>query len=411
MAEDGSEILDYPLLRPEGCPLSISPVYRQLRAERPVAQVRLESGVTAWLVSRYQDQRAILSDPRVSSDTTKPGFPAFYKSNGRSSGIRTLVTMDNPEHREYRRKLTKYLVPKQAEALRPRIQQFVDDAIDEMSETALPVDLTTAFSAQVSARTMCALVGLPEAAGGLFQQLTPIFDTTEGRKLNDATRTLFGYFLRSIKEEMANPGESMLGDLVKRYVLTQELSVEDTAAQALFIMNAGYGTVWNMIPLGILMLLEHPAELARLRDSDDPDLPGRAVGELLRILNVNQIGRRRIALEDIEIGGQLIRAGEGIIIPTQSGNRDETVFPDPDRLDLGRDARQHIAFGYGIHQCIGQSLARVELEVAITTLLRRIPTLELAKPMSELTFKDDMIVHGVNELPVTWTGTPAPRNG
>ena len=175
-------------------------------------------------------------------------------------------------------------------------------------------------------------------------------------------------------------------------------------------MNAGYGTVWNMIPLGTLMLLEHPAELARLRDSDDPALPARAVDELLRLLNPNQIGRRRVALEDIEIGGQLIRAGEGVIMPTQSGNRDESVFPDPERLDIGRDARQHIAFSYGFHQCIGQSVARVELEVAITTLLRRIPTLELAKPASDLTFKNDMIVYGVDELPVSWTDTPAPRS-
>jgi cytochrome P450 len=412
MAEDGSEILDFPplLLRPENCPFSISPVYRQLRAERPVARVRLQNGDTAWLISSHQDQRAILSDPRVSSDSTKPGFPAFYESNGRREGLRTLISMDNPEHHEYRRKLARYFSIKQIEALRPRIQRIVDDAIGEMSETTPPVDLTRAFSAPVSARTMCAFFGLPEADGEFIQEISPIFDRpTEGRKLNDASRRLFGYFFRLMEEKKKHPDESMVSDLVTRYVVPEKLSVEDAAAQAAHIMNAGYGTVWNTIPLGILMLLEHPAELARLRDSDDPDLPARAVNELLRLLNPNQIGRRRVALEDIEIGGQLIRAGEGVIMPTQSGNRDESVFPDPERLDIGRDARQHIAFSYGFHQCIGQYVARVELEVAITTLVRRIPTLELAKPMSELTFKGDLIVYGVDVLPVSWTGTPAPR--
>jgi cytochrome P450 len=169
------------------------------------------------------------------------------------------------------------------------------------------------------------------------------------------------------------------------------------------LLVAGHETTANMIALGTLALLEHPDQLARLRETDDPKLVASAVEELLRYLNITHGGRRRVALADIEISGQVIRAGDGLIMPTDIGNRDPEAFPDdPDRLQIDRDARRHVAFGFGVHQCLGQPLARMELQVVYGTLYRRIPTLRLAADLDEIPFKHDGFVYGVYELPVTW---------
>jgi cytochrome P450 len=157
-----------------------------------------------------------------------------------------------------------------------------------------------------------------------------------------------------------------------------------------------------MIALGTLALLEHPDQLALLRGSDDPALVASAVEELLRYLNITHNGRRRVALEDIEIAGGTIRAGEGLILANDVANRDPEVFPDGDRLDLTRDSRRHVAFGFGVHQCLGQPLARAELAIALETVLRRVPTLRLAVPLDEISFRHEMIVYGVHAMPVEW---------
>jgi hypothetical protein len=171
----------------------------------------------------------------------------------------------------------------------------------------------------------------------------------------------------------------------------------------MFLLVAGHETTTNMIALGTVALLEHPDQLALLRDSGDPELVASAVEELLRYLNINHSGRRRVALQDIKFAGRIIRAGDGVILPAEIGNRDADVFPrHPDQLDILRDARHHIAFGFGIHQCLGQPLARMELQVVYSTLYKRIPTLRLATDLDQVPFKYDGQVYGVYELPVTW---------
>lgn len=171
------------------------------------------------------------------------------------------------------------------------------------------------------------------------------------------------------------------------------------------LLIAGHETTANMIALGTLALLENPAQLALLRETEDPKLVSSAVEELLRYLHITHNGRRRSALDDIEIAGQVIRAGEGLIMANDIGNSDPDAFPDPDRLDLERDARHHVAFGFGVHQCLGQPLARLELQVVYGTLYRRIPTLRPATELDEIRFKHDGSVYGVYELPLTWDET------
>ena len=168
------------------------------------------------------------------------------------------------------------------------------------------------------------------------------------------------------------------------------------------MLIAGHETTANMIALGTLALLQNPDQLALLRNGGDPKLVAGAVEELLRYLNITHNGRRRVALADIEIAGEVIRAGEGLIMANDIANRDPAVFPDPDRLDIQRDARRHVAFGFGVHQCLGQPLARMELQVVYSTLYRRIPTLRLATSVDQIPFKHDGAVYGVYELPVTF---------
>jgi cytochrome P450 len=171
---------------------------------------------------------------------------------------------------------------------------------------------------------------------------------------------------------------------------------------AVLLLIAGHETTANMIALGTVALLEHPDQLAALRDSDDPMVIAGAVEELLRYLTIVHSGRRRTAVEEVEIDGQTIHAGEGIVLAGEAANRDEDRFPDPDRLDVRRDARGHLAFGFGVHQCLGQPLARVELQVVYGTLYRRIPGLRLAAALSQIPFKHESNIYGVYELPVTW---------
>lgn len=207
--------------------------------------------------------------------------------------------------------------------------------------------------------------------------------------------------VEALQPAMRKIGDDMLSRLTER-IKTGELSRQEAAQMGVLLLIAGHETTANMIALGTLALLENPDQLALLRDTDDEKLVVSAVEELLRYLHITHNGRRRVALEDIEIAGQLIRAGEGLIMANDIGNRDPDAFPDPDRLDIRRDARHHVAFGFGVHQCLGQPLARLELQVVYSTLYRCIPTLRLAADLEQIPFKHDGSVYGVYELPVTW---------
>jgi cytochrome P450 len=204
-----------------------------------------------------------------------------------------------------------------------------------------------------------------------------------------------------VGEKLTNPTDDLLSGLAER-IEAGDLSRQEATAMGVLMLFAGHETTANMIALGTLALLQHPDQLAALRETDDPKLVASAVEELLRYLTITHGGLRRVALEDIEIAGQVIRAGEGVIAVNETANRDPLVFPDPDRLDIQRDARHHVTFGYGVHQCLGQSLARMELQVAYPTLLRRMPTLTLATDVEQIPFKHDGFIYGVYELPVTW---------
>jgi cytochrome P450 len=394
----------YPMTRAEGCPFDPPPKLRELQDEAPLVRVQVFDK-TAWLVTRYADQRKLLADPRLSSDVTAPGYPsqtAIAPKSGDGVGI-GFILMDDPEHARLRRMVTAPFMIKRVEAMRPRVQKIVDGLIDDLLAGPKPVDLMEAFALPVPSLVICELLGVPYADHDFFQQnskqLISLTATPEER--GQAHGNLGAYLYNLVGEKLENPGDDLLSGLTER-VEAGELTRQDAAGMGVLLLLAGHETTANMIALGTLALLEHPSQLAVLQETDDPKVVAGAVEELLRYLNITHNGRRRAVLEDIEFDGQVIKAGEGLVFPNDIGNRDPSAFPDPDTLDLHRDARHHVAFGFGVHQCLGQPLARMELQVVYSTLYRRIPSLRRAAELDEIPFKHDGSVYGVHSLPVTW---------
>ncbi|GAA3707130.1 cytochrome P450 [Streptomyces tremellae] len=398
--QERTEIPEYPMARAAGCPFDPPPPLREQQQESPLTRVRLWDGSTPWLVTRYAEQRALLADPRVSADITRPGYPAQAPVTGNSIGF---ILMDDPEHARLRRMVTAPFAIKRVEALRPRVQEIVDGLIDELLAGPRPVDLVQAFALPVPSLVICELLGVPYADHDFFQDnsKTIINRTTSVEERTAALGRLTAYLDDLVGQKLAHPREDLLSGLAER-VRGGELERAEAARMGVLLLIAGHETTANMIALGTLALLEHPDQLDALRAADDPKDVARAVEELLRYLHITHTGRRRVATEDIEVAGRTVRAGEGLILANDIGNRDPEAFPDPDRLDLGRDARHHVAFGFGVHQCLGQPLARMELQVVYSTLYRRVPTLRLAADLGDIPFKHDGSVYGVYELPVTW---------
>ena len=396
---------DFPMPRAAGCPFAPPPEMMRLHAEEPVSKVRLWDGSTHWLVTRYEDQKALYGDQRLSVDTTRSGFPylneAFRETAAKNPP--SFLNMDDPDHARIRRMVTGSFAVKRIEAMRPAIQRMTDDLIDEMLAGPKPVDLVEALTLPLPSLVICELLGVPYEDHDFFQANSKVGlrrDVT-AEAVRAAFAEIYQYLGGQIDAKLADPADDMLSELAAR-VRTGDLTHHDATMLGVLLLGAGHETSANMLALGILAFLEHPDQLAIVRDTDDPKVLASAADEMLRYLTVVHTGQRRLALEDLEIGGRLIRAGEGVIIPGATGNWEAGVFPDPERLDVHRDARRHMAFGFGIHQCLGQQLARLELQIVYRTLFRRVPTLRLATETDKIPFKDDGIVYGVYELPVTW---------
>ncbi|MGW6743227.1 cytochrome P450 [Streptomyces sp. NPDC055025] len=402
VGESPSGTPEFPMTRAAGCPFDPPPTAMAQQKKAPLTKVGLWDGSTPWLVTRYAEQRALLADPRVSSDITRPGYPSQGPVSPDGASL-SFILKDDPEHARLRRMVTAPFAIKRVRAMRPAIQKIVDELIDAMLAGPKPADLVEAFALPMPSLVICELLGVPYADHDFFQDNSKIVinrDTEPEQRLT-AIRALNAYLDELMGEKLAAPADDLLSGLAER-VREGQLTRQEAAQMGVLLLIAGHETTANMIALGTLALLEHPDQLALLRDTDDPALVTSAVEELLRYLNIVHNGRRRVALEDIDIAGERIRAGDGLIIANDIANRDPDAFPEPDRLDIERDARHHIAFGFGVHQCLGQPLARLELQIVYSTLYRRVPTLRLATTLDQIPFKHDGSVYGVYELPVTW---------
>ncbi|MBV8965829.1 MAG: cytochrome P450 [Mycobacteriaceae bacterium] len=404
--EAAADIPEYPMARDVGCPFAPPPEVLELGTTKPVARVRIWDGSTPWLITGYEEARALFSDSRVSVDDRRSGFPHW--NEGMLATVhkrpRSVFTSDGEEHTRFRRMLSKPFTYKRVEGLRPAIQKITDEHIDAMLAGPQPADIVTALALPVPSLVISELLGVPFEDAEFFQHHANVglarYATAEDNA--KGAMGLAKYLANLVRSKMENPAEDAVSDLAER-VKAGEIDVREAAQLATGLLIAGHETTANMIGLGVLALLEHPDQLAVIRDADDPGVLANAVEELLRYLSIIQNGQRRVAADDIEIAGQVIRAGEGIIIDLAPANWDPKAFNEPDRLYLHRNkAGQNVAFGYGRHQCVGQQLARAELQIVFHTLLRRMPTLKLARPIEEIPFKHDRLAYGVYELPVVW---------
>lgn len=404
-AASSSGLVFFPPARDPGSPFDPPHVLLDLQRDEPVTRVAIWDGTEAWLVTKYEDVRQVLNDERFSANPTHPGFPE--KSAAYRATLATdvnLRTLDNPEHDRQKRMIIRDLTVRRVEAMRPSMQAKADSLIDAMLERGA-ADIVSDYAFPMPTMVICELLGVPyerrewfarRAALMLSHTSTPDAAAQAGEDLNI-------YLAHLLAEKGEDPVDDLTSRLAVEQVATGELPLDQAISTLRFLLVAGYETTANMISLSTLALLMHPEEKQILIDDPAPDIVANAVEELLRYLSVSHSGRRRVAVADVEVGGRLIRAGEGVIAANSVADRDESIFPVADALDLRRaNARSNVTFGYGMHHCVGQLLARVELQVVLGTLFRRIPTLRLAIPFADVSFDPEGTVYGLHSLPVAW---------
>ncbi|MEV2255647.1 cytochrome P450 [Streptomyces sp. NPDC050147] len=379
--------------------------FGRLRESDPVARVQLPTGYQAWLVTRYEDVRTVLTDQRLSrAATTREGSVRLGPARPEPD---SLMAMDPPDHTRLRRLLVPAFSSRRIERLKPGIARTAEALLDVMEETGSPADLVTHLSMPLPIITICELLGVPPADRDSFRAWTDAALTLEpqaGEAVAEARERLADYLRNLVAEKARRPSQDPdRADLLTALISARDddrLSAAELVTVAGTLITAGYHTVAHSLANSVLALLRHPGQLEPLRGGEQ--FPAAAVEELLRWTpGPVSGGTIRIATEELKIGSTLVRPGEGVIPSTASANRDAAVFPEPDRLDLGRTANRHVAFGPGIHHCLGAPLARAELQVAFTVLLRRFPALKLAVADDEVVWGRGMI-RGVSSLPVSW---------
>ncbi|MBH0779638.1 cytochrome P450 [Nocardia bovistercoris] len=399
------DIPDFPLRRAAEEPFAPPPLVRARNAERELFRVRIWDGSTPWLITGYDAIRALFGDPRVSVDDRIDGYPHWNEAMRSTvhKRPRSVFTSDGDEHNRYRRMLTKSFTFKRVEALRASVQRVTDEHIDAILAGPQPADLVPALSLPIPSLVISEMLGVPYADAEFFQEQAnkgmSRYATAEDAAAGAGA--LAKYLANLIRERVEDPREDLVSDLAER-VGAGDISVREAAQLATGVLIAGHETTANQISLSVAALSQRPDQLELLRDATDPKVIAGAVEELLRFLSIIQTGQRRVAVEDIEIGGETIRAGDGVILDVAPANWDARRYPEPDRLDLERQDAPHVGFGFGRHQCVGAQLARMELQIVLPTLFRRIPTLRLVQPVDDLPFKHDALAYGLYELLVTW---------
>ena len=399
MVDDKGAVPVLSLVREKEAPLDPPRHYAQLRQEAPLSRISMGEGAPeAWLVTRYADARAVLAHSAVSTETARPGFPA-RSPMAMPDGF--FLFHDDPVHALFRKVLTREFMVKRIEALREPTARILDGLLARMVEQGSPVDFVESVALPLPSLVISELLGVPYEDHKFFQDHSKVLIaiTATGEQKAAAQRALSEYLLTLVEQRRREPADDLITRLGAQ-VDAGTFTARDAADVGSFLLFAGHETTANMIGLGVLALLAHPAQQARLHAG--PAELATAVEELLRYLTIAQSGLTRIATGDIAVGDVTIRAGDGVIILLNSANRDESVFSDADSLDLARpNARQHVAFGYGIHQCLGQPLARMELQVVLPEVFRRLPNLRVADGQ-EVVYKPGSSAYGAEFMPVTW---------
>lgn len=379
---------------------------RQLRAAARISKVRLWDGSEAWVATHYDDVREILGDPRFSTVTSREGYP-FVTQQRRDvllHGRPNFTFMDAPEHTKFRRMLARLFTLERFERLRPFMQETVDLLLDELAAVGPRVDFIEKFAIRLPLRVLSKVVGVPFESEALFIEAasTRVDLGADPALSHRSGEVLWRYLDDLIAERENNTGDG--DDVITHLVIEQIRPGKITREEAVLIVNqlliAGYDNTANAIAMGTLALLQNLDQFDLL--CREPALVPAAVNEVLRYATTPQFHASRAAKEDIKVGGQIIRKGEGVIALLHGANRDPVEFADPDRFDIRRDAAHHLSFSYGMHQCLGQSLARLELQLVFKALAERFPSLRLAVPIDEIPFAALGLAYGPTALPVEW---------
>ena len=385
-------------------PYDPAPKIRELNAKCPVNKVTLPNDVTAWLITGFNETRAVVTDQRYSRALVYTPGRAVYGVELMAAG--TLNAMDPPEHSQYRKLVAGAFTDRRIQALRPQVAEIVDNVIDAMLDASRPTDLSRSFSLMVSARVICLLLGVPIADVDRFSEWSNVMFGDWSRppqRIAEAQPAIGAYMADLIARKREAPEDDLISVLTDARDTSGNLTEAELVRFCFVLLAGGHETSANMINLSFVALCQNPSELDRLRA--DPDLIPTAVEELLRYVDINGSGFvpfSRITREEVTLGGVTIPAGEAVLPWLQAANRDPAAFDDPDRLDLDRPPRTHLAFGAGAHHCLGAQLARIELQEAFRGLLTRLPGLRMMIPMSELEFREGQSITNMRELPVTW---------
>lgn len=389
---------ELPMQRPAGRPFDPPAELATIRAEQPLRRMRFSDGHIGWLATGHAEVRAVLGDQRFSSRYELLHLPYAMAgmSELTSAAPGDLSGVDAPQHTRYRRLLAGKFTVRRMRQLTERIEQITVDMLDTMERQGPPVDLVTAYAQPVPAQVICEMLGVPLADRDRFQShavMMSSLDATE-QQLTQAWVEITEYIGELVRAKRSEPTDDLLSDMTD-----SDLTEDELAGLGAFLLGAGLMTTANMIALGFFALTEHPDQLEAWRA--DPGMTDDAIEELMRFLTITPIGVRA-ALEDVEIAGRVVKAGECVALAIHAANRDPLRFPDPDTLDLRRNAHGQLGFSFGIHQCLGQHLARSEMRVALPALLTRFPTMRLAVPADEVPMRNDCDIYGVNRLPVEW---------
>ncbi|MCC9308190.1 cytochrome P450 [Kitasatospora sp. RB6PN24] len=381
--------------------LELDPLYQQLRAEQPVLRVSCPYGEDAWLVTNHADMKTILGDPRFS----RAAAAQHDESRLTPLPINTsILGMDSHDHARLRRLLSKVFTMRRVELLRPKIEREADRLVDALVAAGEPGDLMEGFAVPFAGTVICDLLGVPFEDREEFRGWLDAFSATtvmSEDEIEADTQRLYDYIGKLMVSRRQEPQDDLISAMVKASDEEDKLSEQELIELASVLLIAGHETVSSQLIDSLYVLLTHPDQLGLLQRQ--PDLLPGAVEELMRYVPlISHVTFARYATEDVELSGTLVRAGESVLPAIPSANRDEAVFQDADRFDVTREHNPHLGFGYGIHRCLGAPLARLEMQVALETLLTRLPDMRCAIPLESLEWKDGMQVRSLLQLPVQW---------
>ncbi|MFV2098347.1 MULTISPECIES: cytochrome P450 [unclassified Micromonospora] len=395
-----AEPRSYPFSAPDR--LHLDDTYRQLQQDRTLVRVQLPFGEPAWLATRHADVRFVLGDARFSRAASVGRDEPRITPRQIEGGI---LSMDPPEHTRLRRLVAKAFTARRVEQLRPQTRQFADELLTDMIADGPPADLVEHFATPLPVRVICELLGVPYADREHFHTWSEAVVSTTSLspdQVRGYLENLHGYIAGLVEQRRRHPTDDLLGAMVQaRDTDASRLTEAELVQLAAGLLAAGHETTVTQIPNFVYVLLTQPDQFAALRA--DPALVPGAVEELTRYVPLGAASSfARYAAVDVEVGGVLVRAGEPVIGSLSAANRDPEVFTDPDRLDLTRTSNPHVGFGHGVHHCLGAQLARMELQVAVEAVVRRLPQLRLAVPEDQLVWKTGLLVRGLSAMPVTW---------